>query len=133
MPVGDTKFCLVETTHGAVRIGRIIEFETCGNNITIQTDLYYKEEYNYGVDKSPKEIIIEPSVYQNWFTDPSDNCTIEEYQMVVPKNPRDEAEGNIDIYDPKDFTDPGIYTDIVYLEDEVIIIDKEADMLYIPV
>ena len=83
-------------------------------------------------DKNVK-IIIEPSVYQNWFTDPSDNCTIEEYQMVVPKNPRDEAEGNIDIYDPKDFTDPGIYTDIVYLEDEIIIIDKEADMLYIPV
>lgn len=133
-PLGDTKFCLVETTLGAVEIGRVIEYEVCGRHIPVEPDFYYQESYDYGVDGSPKEVSILPSIYERWFKNPSNNCTIEYYQMVVPASPREEAEGIIDIYDPEQFKSTGIYSSIVFVDEEAsIIIEKEDPTLHIPV
>jgi hypothetical protein len=54
--------------------------------------------------------------------------------MVVPASPREEADGIIDVYNPEQFKSPGIYSSIVFVDEEAgIIIEKEDPTLYIPV
>jgi hypothetical protein len=70
----------METTIGLVTIGRMIEYEVCGQNILLnKNDTEPGVIYRYGVDRSTKEIKIEYSVYSTWFQNPSVNCTIEYY------------------------------------------------------
>ena len=82
-------------------IGRVIEYEVCGQNI-----LHSKptQEYGYSVDRSPKEIKIRKVNYETWFVNPSQNCTIVDYQMVKARNIQDERDGKIDPYNPDHFT-----------------------------
>jgi hypothetical protein len=75
-PLANTQFCLLETTLGAVSIGRQIEYEVCGLPIILNKNDTTDDVYRYGVDRSMKENKIKFEVYSSWFQNPSVNCTI---------------------------------------------------------
>lgn len=50
-PVQNTQFCLLETTVGLVSVGRVIEFEVCGQKIIQNRPTL---DYGYNVDRSTK-------------------------------------------------------------------------------
>ena len=81
--------------------GRVIEFEVCGQNILHSRPT---QEYAYGVDRTPKEIKIRKEDYESWFLNPSQNCTIVDYQMVKARSAIDERDGLVDPYNPDHFT-----------------------------